>query len=182
MRAVDAFEAVLAATPSGRWLSPSPCEGWCAVDVAGHVTAGLLVVEARAAGRPLPEADPDWRELAGKDPVATWRKARADMMAALTPDALARRIQLGFGLEVTLSEWLEQYPLELLVHTWDLAQATGQSVVLDTELVGPALETAERFASQGRAAGMVGPELPVPRDADDQTRLLALFGRNPVRD
>jgi hypothetical protein len=68
VRALDGFEAVLTATTSDRWLSPSPCEGWCAIDVAGHVTAGLLVIEARAVGRPLPEADPDWRELA---PVRT---------------------------------------------------------------------------------------------------------------
>lgn len=180
VRALDGFEAVLMATPRDRWLSPSPCEGWCAVDVAGHVIAGLMVVEARAAGRSLPATDPDWRDVAGEDPVASWRAARSDMMAVLNPDALARRIRLGFGQEVTLGEWLEQYPLELLVHTWDLAQATGQSVVLDPDLVGPALESARRFAPQGREAGMLGPERPVADDADNQARLLAVFGRNPA--
>ncbi|GAA0372079.1 TIGR03086 family metal-binding protein [Microbispora corallina] len=177
VRALDAFEAVLAATPSDRWESPSPCEGWCAIDVAGHVIAGLWVIEARAAGRPLPEADPDWREAAGEDPVATWRAARARVTALLGPEALARRIQLALGLEITLSEWLERYPLELLVHTWDLAQATGQVVVLEPDLVRAALETAKEFAPQGREAGMLGPERAVADDADDQTRLLAVFGR-----
>jgi uncharacterized protein (TIGR03086 family) len=180
IRALDGFETALIATPSDRWFSPSPCEGWCAVDVAGHVIAGLLVVKARAAGRPLPEIDPDWREVAGVDPVASWRAARSSMMSVLSPDALARRIRLGFGQEVALGEWLEQYPLELLVHTWDLAQATGQSVILDLDLVGPALETARRFAPQGREAGMLGPERVVAGDADDQARLLALFGRSPA--
>lgn len=182
VRALDKFESVLLATSSDRWLSPSPCAGWCAIDVAGHVIAGLTVIEARAAGRPLPEADPDWREMAGADPVATWRAVRADMIAALTPDALARRIKLGFGLEVTLSEWLEQYPLELLVHAWDLGRATGQRVAFDSDLVRPALETARRFAPQGRAAGMLGPERRVADDADDLARLLALFGRDPFID
>jgi uncharacterized protein (TIGR03086 family) len=180
VRALDGFEKVLIATPSDRWLSPSPCAGWCAVDVAGHVIAGLLVVEARAVGRPLPEADPDWREVAGADPVASWRATRSGMMSVLTPDALARRVQLSMGLEVTLGEWLERYPLELLVHTWDLAQATGQSVSLDPDLLRPALETARLFAPQGREAGMLGPERAVPDDADDQARLLALFGRDPA--
>ena len=182
VRALDGFESVLVTTPSDRWLSPSPCAGWCAIDVAGHVIAGLAVVEARAAGRPLPEADPDWREAAGEDPVATWRAVRAAMIAALTPEALARPIKLGFGQEVTLTEWLAQYPLELLVHTWDLGRATGQPVVFDSDLVRPALETARRFAPQGRAAGMLGPECRVADDADDQTRLLALFGRGPFGD
>ncbi|MFC3985827.1 TIGR03086 family metal-binding protein [Streptosporangium jomthongense] len=178
VRALDGFETVLAAVPSGRWDSPSPCEGWRAVDVAGHVIAGLSVVKARAVGQALLEADPDWREVAGPDPVATWRAVRADMTAALEPEALARRIPLALDLEVTLGQWLEQYPLELLVHTWDLARATGQDVVLDPCLTRQALETARLFAPQGREAGMLGPERAVADDADDQTRLLALFGRD----
>lgn len=180
VRALDGFEAVLAAVPPGRWLSPSPCEGWCAVDVAGHVTAGLLVVELRAAGRPLPRDDPDWREVAGDDPVASWRAVRARAAAALTPGALARRITLGFGQVVTLRDWLEGYPPELLVHTWDLGQATGQRVVFDADLARHALETAERLAPLLREAGTVAPERPVPDGADDQARLLALFGRTPL--
>ncbi|MFB4315889.1 TIGR03086 family metal-binding protein [Actinomadura sp. 21ATH] len=180
VRALDGFEAVLAAVPPDRWLSPSPCEGWSAADVAGHVIAGLMAVRARAAGRPLPESEPDRREAAGEDPAATWRAVRGDMIAALTPEALARPVELALGVEVTLNEWLRQYPLELLVHTWDLGRATGQPVVLDPDLVGPALETAGRFAAQGRAAGMLGPERAVPDGADDQARLLALFGRDPA--
>ncbi|GAA2165257.1 hypothetical protein GCM10009727_83730 [Actinomadura napierensis] len=144
------------------------------------MTAGLLVVEARAAGRPLPEADPDWRELAGEDPVATWRRVRAEMMATLGPDALARRIQLATGREITLSEWLEGYPLELVVHAWDLAQATGQSVVFDADLVRSALETAEGIAGWVREAGKSGPAVVVAKGADDQTRLLAMMGRGSL--
>ncbi|MFF4234349.1 TIGR03086 family metal-binding protein [Actinomadura geliboluensis] len=180
VRALDAFEAVLAAVPSDRWLSPSPCEGWAAVDVAGHVTAGLLVVELRAAGRPLPQDDPDWREVAGADPLASWREVRARMTAELTPAALDRRVPLAMGIEMTVREWIEQYPLELLVHTWDLARATGQTVVLPADLVDAALETAKAMAPRGREAGMLGAEVPVSGDADSQARLLALFGRDPA--
>src|SRR5437868_5947466 len=140
VRALDVFEAVLTATPSERWFSPSPCRGWSALDVAGHVTAGLLVVQARAAGRALPEMDPDWQEVAGTDPVATWHAVRGAMMAVLLPEALARRVTLAVGVEIPLREWLEQYPLELLVHAWDLAQATGQVVVFDADLLHSALE------------------------------------------
>lgn len=180
VRALDVFEVVLAGTPADRWLSPSPCEGWAAVDVAGHVTAGLMVVEMRAAGSPLPEDDPDWREVAGADPLDSWRRVRARMAAELTPGALARPVRLALGLEMTLRDWLEGYPLELLVHAWDLAQATGQSVVFDADLVGPALATAREMAPGGREAGMLGPEVAVPGDAGDQARLLALFGRSPA--
>jgi uncharacterized protein (TIGR03086 family) len=179
VRALDGFEAVLAAVPADGWSSPSPCEGWAAVDVAGHVTAGLLVIEMRAAGRPLPQDDPDWREVAGADPLASWREVRSRMMAELTPEALDRTVALAFGT-VTMRVWLEGYPLELLVHTWDLARAVGRTVEFDRDLVRAALEAAERMAPRGRAAGMVGAEVAVADDASEQARLLALFGRDPA--
>ncbi|WP_433323053.1 TIGR03086 family metal-binding protein [Spirillospora sp. CA-294931] len=177
VRSLDAFESVLLAVPADRWLAPSPCDDWAAIDVAGHVIAGLLLIEMRAAGTPLPDADPGWRETAGEDPVATWRSVRARMTAALGPDGLARRVELAFGLEITVGDWLEQYPLELLVHAWDLAEATGQTVVFDPDLARGALESARRFAPRGREAGMLKAERAVPGDADDQARLLALMGR-----
>lgn len=180
VRALDGFEAVLAATPPDRWLSPSPCEGWCAVDVVGHVIAGLLVAELRATGSPLPQDDPDWREVAGEDPLASWRAVRARMTAALTPEALARRVTLRFGDTVTVSDWLDGNVVEVLVHTWDLAEATGQRVVFDADLVGPALEVARGLVPRGREAGFVGAERAVEENAGDQERLLALFGRVPL--
>ncbi|MEU5880693.1 TIGR03086 family metal-binding protein [Spirillospora sp. NPDC047279] len=172
--ALDVFEAVLTSVPPDRWDSPSPCEGWSAIDVAGHIIGGILTIEARAAGRTPPEVGHD---LAPDDPLAAWHAARSAAMAALTSEALNRKVRLAFDHEVTVAQWLEQYPLELLVHSWDLAQATGQPIGLPADLVGPALQTAEQFAPHGREAGMLGPERPVPADADPQTRLLALFGR-----
>jgi uncharacterized protein (TIGR03086 family) len=100
------------------------------------------------------------------------------MMAVLEPAALARPVPLPWGGEMPLGGFLERYPVEILVHTWDLAQATGQSAGLDPGLVRDALEPARQFTPVGRAAGLVGPERAVAEDADDLTRLLAIFGRS----
>jgi uncharacterized protein (TIGR03086 family) len=79
-----------------------------------------------------------------------------------------------------LGEFLERYLAEILVHTWDLAQATGQAARLDPALVSDALEPARQFVPVLRSAGMVGPERAVAEDTDELTRLLAIFGRrNP---
>jgi uncharacterized protein (TIGR03083 family) len=45
VRALDGFEAVLAGVAPDRWEAPSPCQGWCAADVAGHVIGDLRAVE-----------------------------------------------------------------------------------------------------------------------------------------
>jgi uncharacterized protein (TIGR03086 family) len=179
--ALDGFEAVLARVAPGRWSAPSPCAGWSAADVAGHVIGDLRAVEAYATTRDDGEdrdaEDP--RAAAGDDPLAAWRVARADMMAALDPAALARLVPLPWG-PVPLGEFLERYPMEILVHTWDLAQATGQAAVLDPGLVRDALGPARQFALMARLSGLIGPECAVAEDADDLTRLLAILGRrNP---
>jgi uncharacterized protein (TIGR03086 family) len=181
VRALDGFEAVLAGVAPGRWDAPSPCQGWCAADVAGHVIGDLRAVEAYATGRQEADGAADPRSAAGDDPVAAWRAARADMMAVLGPAALARPVPLPWGGQTPLGEFLERYLAEILVHTWDLAQATGQAAGLDPALVSDALEPARQFAPVLRASDMIGPERAVVEEADDLTRLLAIFGRrNPA--
>lgn len=78
--------------------------------------------------------------------------------------------------QMPLGEILERSPMEFLVHTWDLAQSTGQAAVLDPGLVHDTLEPARQFAPLARSIGLVGPECAVAEDADDLTRLLAIFG------
>jgi uncharacterized protein (TIGR03086 family) len=72
--------------------------------------------------------------------------------------------------------------MEFLVHTWDLAQATGQEAGLDPGLVRDALGAARQFAPIARMSGLVGPECAVAEDADDLTRLLAILGRRNPED
>jgi uncharacterized protein (TIGR03086 family) len=186
VRALDGFEAVLAEVAPGRWDAPSPCPGCCAADVAGHVIGQLRTVEVYATGgwtaiaRLEQDSAADLRSAAGDDPVAAWRAARADMMAVLDAAALARPVPLMGGLAgwVPLGELLERYSVpQILVHTWDLAQATGQATGLDPRLVRDALEPARQAAVLLRMADEVGPECAVAQDADDLTRLLAIFGR-----
>jgi uncharacterized protein (TIGR03086 family) len=177
VRALDGFEAVLAGVAPDRWDAPSPCEGWSAADVAGHVIGDLRAVEEFATWRDESDSPADPGPAAGDDPLAAWRAARAGMMAVLEPAALARPVPLPWGGQMPLGEFLERYPMEILVHTWDLAQATGQAAGLDPGLVRDALGPARQFAPVARLSGLIGPECAVPDDADDLTRLLAIFGR-----
>lgn len=131
---------------------------------------------ALARGRYTETRADDPGSAAGDDPLAAWRAARADMMAALDPVALARLVPGPWG-PMPLGEILERSPMEFLVHTWDLARATGQAAMPEPSLVRGALGPAREFAPLARLSGLTGPECSVAEDADDLTRLLALFGR-----
>jgi uncharacterized protein (TIGR03086 family) len=137
----------------------------------------LILGESTSTPGSLTASVPDPRSAAGDDPLGAWRAARADMMAALDPAALARPVPQPWGESISLSGFLERYPVEFLVHTWDLAQATRQSAELDPDLVRDALEPARQFAPMARRFGLIGPECAVAEDADDLTRLLAILGR-----
>lgn len=69
--------------------------------------------------------------------------------------------------------------IEPLVHAWDLAIATGQTVWLDSEAVAVTLPAVERLGDQLAATGMYAAGRPLPPMASMQDRLLAALGRKP---
>jgi uncharacterized protein (TIGR03086 family) len=68
----------------------------------------------------------------------------------------------------------------VLVHTWDLARATGQDATLDADEVHRLYEgMTEMDENLLRDSGHYGPRVDVPADADEQTKLIAFTGRTP---
>jgi uncharacterized protein (TIGR03086 family) len=173
-RVAAGFTARVRGCPSERWSSPSPCEGWTARDVAKHVIdvhrrAGAAITGGNAV------------ELASGDDVGTaWSAATDTVGRALADPALASKPLGGrFGeqpFEQLVSRLLCS---DVLVHTWDLARATGQDDRLDPDAARIAYDNLQSFEAQLRAPGGFGPALNPPPDADDQTRLLCFVGRRP---
>ncbi|RFU37286.1 TIGR03086 family protein [Actinomadura logoneensis] len=178
-RALDLFEAVVGAVPPDDWDAPSPCAGWTACQVAGHVIGGQYVIRALATGAPQPDVNTDPGRFCAGDVMLAWRAARKECAAALSDEALARPIPLGGLGEVPLGDFLSGHVLEPLVHAWDLAVAAGRPPRLDPDLVHHAFATARVIAGPMRAAGHLGPPLTAPPGADEQTRLLCFLGRDP---
>ncbi len=67
--------------------------------------------------------------------------------------------------------------LDVLVHGWDLAVATGQDYALDPDLMEACTQIIEPQLDAFRGAGALAPEVAVPADASAQTRFLAMLGR-----
>ena len=155
------------------WDNPSPCEGWTARDVVGHLTAwipdffGAQGVEFP----PVPSVD--------EDPVAAWETVRRTVADALAdPTMAAEPVQTPFSTQ-SLAETVDLIVIgDVFTHTWDLARATGQDDTLDAEQLHRMIAGIGAVPEEIlRSDGMFGPPIEVPDDADDQTRLLAYFGR-----
>jgi len=67
--------------------------------------------------------------------------------------------------------------LDVLVHGWDLAAATGQHYALDPDLMEACRQIIEPQLEAFRSAGALGPAVAVPADANAQSRFLAVLGR-----
>ena len=64
----------------------------------------------------------------------------------------------------------------------DLVGFTARSESLDPEEVHRFVSAMEPMDELLRTSGHYGPRVPVPDDADEQTRMIAFVGRQPLRD
>ena len=176
-RAVDGFSKVVDAVPADKWSAASPCEGWTASHVVGHVIGGTQMISvARTGGEPN-FSDP--LGAAGDDPPASWAAARMEALDTLTDDYLNKPVQSPFG-EIPLDQLVGMILTnDVLIHTWDLARAAGIDVTLDPELCEGAYNGLQPLDAMVRSDQVFGPKIDSAADADIQTKLLNFTGRNP---
>jgi uncharacterized protein (TIGR03086 family) len=71
--------------------------------------------------------------------------------------------------------------MDIVIHGWDLAKATGQDTAMEPWLAEAMLEFAQQSIGDdmsGRGS-RIGPMISVPDDSDPTARLVAYLGRNP---
>lgn len=162
----------------GRWAAGTPCDGWNVRTLVNHVAVGNLWAVELAGGRTIDAVGSafDGDQL-GAAPSAAFR-ASADAAAAAfeQPGAMEVACAVSYG-PVPGEVYAGHRFLDVLVHGWDLAQATGQRAVMDAALVEACWAIVEPQAESFRRAGALGPAVPVPAGADRQEQLLGLLGR-----
>ena len=174
-RAAARFSEAVDAVPADRWESPAPCEGWVARDVVRHVVEwmpGLVLGSAGLPFGPFPSAD--------DDPVSAWHALDGALQGALDdPVASAKEFDSPAG-HLRVDEAIGMLCVgDIVIHTWDLARATGLDERLDPDEVHAMYEGMLPMDEMLRASGQYGPRVDVPEDADEQTKLLAFTGRRP---
>jgi uncharacterized protein (TIGR03086 family) len=179
-RACEATRAYVAGIKPDQWRHPTNSEG----DVRGlvsHLAAGQHLAAELLRGRSEAEAGPQFSgDLLGHDPLAAYDAACADAQAEIdAPDVLSRICRLEHG-DMPAAVWVSIRLMDVFIHGWDLASATGQDTTLDPELVDAVYAEWAPRAEMLRAGGKFAPALDVPAGASAQARLLALLGRRDV--
>jgi uncharacterized protein (TIGR03086 family) len=177
-RAMEGTRAIVGAVRPDQWTAATPCTEWNVKQIVNHIVGENLWAVELLQGRTI--ADVGQRldgDLAGDNPAAAYAASVGPAtVACRTPGAMEATCHLSFG-EYSGSDYTGQLFMDTLIHGWDIAQATGQATRLDPELVAACLPIAEHLTRQFRSAGIFGENLPVTSQADPQTRLLALAGR-----
>ena len=158
------------------WTVPTPVVAWDARDVVRHLVEWFPGFLAGGTGIALvagPSVD--------DDPVGAW-EAQADAVQRLLDDpATAGRVLTNPHLgELPLATAIDRfYNVDVFMHTWDLARATGQDDTLDAELCEELVIGMASVEDAMRGSGQYGAAVPVPVGAGPQDRLLGFIGRDP---
>ena len=163
--------------PDSAWPNPSPCEGWTARDVLGHVIAVQSYVESLAR-RIEPTLNPYGMpgDLAGDDPVRAWSAARESVLEAVNaPGVLDHAVQT-FRAEETVDNFLAWNVVDTLAHTWDLAHAGGVDDHLDDDLVAHATTQAQPVIEAMRQPPFFSTAI-TTNDPSPTVQFLAMLGR-----
>jgi uncharacterized protein (TIGR03086 family) len=114
-------------------------------------------------------------------PDTDWRAEFAREAGALVTAWAAPGAEEGTSGEMGMPARTVAYMalLDLTVHAWDLAVATGQPYEADPAVVAELLDAVRAMAPQAREYGVFGPEMPTPAQATGLERVLAVTGRDP---
>ena len=178
-RALEQATALVGGVRPSQFGLATPCTEWDVRTLASHMLYELSWVPDLTLGATIAEVgdrydgDPHRRRPRGE--LAAGSDAALIAVDRCDPVAIAH---LSYA-DVSNDAYLRQVGGDELIHSWDLGAATGALVRFDPELAEAAYENTLPDVKGMQASGLFAPPVPVPENAAPQTRLVALFGRDP---
>ena len=178
-RALDDTRRYVAAIGDDQWAQPTPCEGWTVRELLNHIVAGNLWAAELGRGRTIADVGSALDgDMLGTDPVAAYDRSAESAAAVFeAPGALDSPCAVSYG-PVPGSIYAGHRFIDVLIHGWDLAAATGQSTALDPQLVDGCWEVLRPQLGPMQASGAFGVARHDQLADDPQTTLLAALGRS----
>ena len=152
----------------------TPCDDFDVAGLLTHLIGGNFWVAPLVEGKTIEDVgDTLNRDFNQSEYDASAKEADA---AFSLPGAMERPVAVSYG-PVPAEVYAGHRFIDVLIHGWDLAKATGQDTKLDPVLVEACWAVINPQMELLRASGMFGNQIDVPDGADSQTKLLATLGR-----
>ncbi|EFF91951.1 conserved hypothetical protein [Streptomyces sp. e14] len=179
LSALDQLERLVGRLDTARLDRETPCAEYDLRALLGHTVGAVhRIAYVGEGGRGL-----DVAAAAGRIADTDWGgavcRAHRRLAAAWADEAkLDREVEVPWGL-VPGRIALSGYVMEVVTHTWDIAQVIDPAAELDERLSQAALDIAQKVLPPEPRGGEVpfGEVRPVPDDADVHTRLAGWLGR-----
>jgi uncharacterized protein (TIGR03086 family) len=181
-QALDATRPFVAGIGSGQWDLPTPCDGWTVRELTNHIVAGNMWAAALGSGSTIDDVGTELDgDVLGDDALAAYdASAKSAATVFEAPGALDAPCAVSYG-PVPGSVYAGHRFLDVLIHGWDLATATGQPTDLDPQLVDACWDVARPQLALLQGSGAFGTDFVPAANIREETQasLLAAFGRTP---
>ncbi|MGW7823300.1 TIGR03086 family metal-binding protein [Streptomyces puniciscabiei] len=182
-RATEQAAALVKSVRPEHLAAPTPCSEFDVRALLGHIVGGTRRIAVVGEGGDGMAVEPTAPGVADDGWAAAYDEVRVRVLKAWESDArMTSPVRVPWG-EVPGHAALSGYVMEIVTHTWDLAEAIGHPLELDPELAEFALTTARTVLPDSRPRDAETPfddRRETPETADAYEQLAAWLGRTPL--
>jgi len=176
--ALNNLEPVISGVKSDHLGGSTPCPDWDVKTVVNHIIGGEMMFAMALDGQSIETEDgPDFTM---GDIVTSYNDAKKQVLDAWRePGSMDKTLNLPFGA-IPAHGALGVNLTETIVHGWDLAQGTGQTLKINDEVAAALLQGLKMSGQLDPLRGtIVGQPVSIPEDAPASKQLIAFYGRQP---
>jgi uncharacterized protein (TIGR03086 family) len=177
-RAVENTQSIVDFVTADQLGEPTPCSDWSVSQLLHHVVYGNLWVTPLVGGETIEQVGDRFEgDILGENFAAAYRSSgRAAVDTFNASGAMDAPCAVSYG-PVPGRVYCGHRFIDVLVHGWDLAAATGGNIQLPPDLVEACIEVVRPQAQMLGASGMFGSAVADGSDMSPQSKLLGLLGR-----
>lgn len=153
---------------------PTPCRAWTLMELLDHMSDSLDAL-IEASGGAVALSVPA-RATIGEPLRVETLQHKACALVGVWAGRGTGRVQIG-DTDIHPEILVRTGALEIAVHGWDVAVASGRDDDMPAELCGALLPTAELLVSSADRGVRFAEPIPVPHSASATARLLGFLGR-----
>ena len=180
-RGLDVFGDVVDRVDDAAWSAASPCEGWTALDVLGHLGTAIQFGVAAMRGEDFQWLEVDRpADLVDGEPRDYWAHTAVQAREALVGADLDAEVDTPMGKR-TVGDRLAFPAVDLFVHAWDIGRSAGLPVEVPRDIIDFAHAFIDPIPTEmvRGGKGAFGPEVEPPADATPTESFIAWTGRAP---